>query len=60
MVDHATRVLDHAAEGRPRGLVRPGALAWMNNEAVLFPIVALFIAFQRFFIEGVTVGSVKG
>ncbi len=27
---------------------------------IVLPIVALFIAFQRFFIEGVTVGSVKG
>jgi len=27
---------------------------------IVLPIVALFIAFQRFFIEGVTAGSVKG
>jgi ABC-type maltose transport system permease subunit len=27
---------------------------------IVLPVVALFIAFQRFFIEGVTVGSVKG
>ncbi len=27
---------------------------------IVLPVVALFLAFQRFFIEGVTVGSVKG
>lgn len=27
---------------------------------VVLPVVALFIAFQRFFIQGITVGSVKG
>ena len=27
---------------------------------IVLPIVALFIAFQRFFIQGVTAGSVKG
>jgi multiple sugar transport system permease protein len=27
---------------------------------VVLPVVALFLAFQRFFIEGVTVGAVKG
>lgn len=27
---------------------------------IVIPVVALFIAFQRFFVEGVTVGSVKG
>ncbi len=27
---------------------------------IVIPVVALFLAFQRFFIEGVTVGSVKG
>ena len=43
MVDHAERVLDHASEGRARLLVRPRALTWVNNEAVLFPIVALFV-----------------
>jgi ABC-type maltose transport system permease subunit len=26
----------------------------------VLPIVALFIAFQRFFIQGVTAGSLKG
>jgi hypothetical protein len=43
MVDHAERVLDHASEGGARLLARPRALAWVNNEAVLFPIVALFV-----------------
>jgi hypothetical protein len=43
MVDHAERVLDRASEGRARLLVRPRGLAWLNNEAVLFPIVALFM-----------------
>ena len=27
---------------------------------IVLPVVALFLAFQRFFIEGVTVGSIKG
>jgi hypothetical protein len=43
MVDHAERVLDHASKGRARQLARPRALVWVNNEAVLFPIVALFV-----------------
>jgi multiple sugar transport system permease protein len=27
---------------------------------IVLPVVALFLAFQRFFIEGITVGAVKG
>ncbi len=27
---------------------------------IVLPIVALFLAFQRFFIQGVTAGSLKG
>src|SRR5207244_9008095 len=36
-------VLDPAPEGRARTIVRSHALAWTNKEAVLFPIVALFV-----------------
>jgi hypothetical protein len=43
MVDHVERVLDQTREGRVRTIVRPRALAWTNKEAVLFPIVALFV-----------------
>jgi hypothetical protein len=44
MVDHAEHVLDRAAEQPGRLLsTAPRALAWTNNEAVLFPIVGLFV-----------------
>jgi hypothetical protein len=47
MVDHAERALDHVGERpaplRHRLALRAGALSWTNNEAVLFPIVALFV-----------------
>ena len=43
MVDHAEHVLDRAAERPARLLTSPRALAWTNNEAVLFPIVGLFV-----------------
>ena len=47
MVDHAERGLDRLSE-RPAALrrrlaARAHAFAWTNNEAVLFPIVALFV-----------------
>src|SRR5919205_2762714 len=47
MVDHAQTALDRVGEGRASLRERLGAradgLAWVNNEAVLFPIVALFV-----------------
>jgi hypothetical protein len=47
MVDHAQSSLDHVAERpaplRERLAVRADGLSWVNNEAVLFPIVALFL-----------------
>jgi hypothetical protein len=43
MVDHAEHMLDHAAERPARVLSIPRSLAWTNNEAVLFPIVGLFV-----------------
>jgi multiple sugar transport system permease protein len=27
---------------------------------VVLPLIALFLSFQKFFIEGVTVGAIKG
>ncbi len=27
---------------------------------VVLPVIVLFLAFQRFFVEGVTVGAIKG
>src|SRR2546423_10650375 len=47
MVDHAERSLDPVAATTRRIVRRPffgiGTLGWALNEAVLFPIVALFI-----------------
>jgi hypothetical protein len=47
MVDHAQTALDRVAERRTplreRLAGRAEALSWVNNEAVLFPIVALFV-----------------
>ena len=47
MVDHAQTALDRVAERpsalRERLVRRAEALSWVNNEAVLFPIVALFM-----------------
>jgi multiple sugar transport system permease protein len=36
------------------------SLLMAASTLVVLPIIVLFLAFQRFFIEGVTVGSVKG
>jgi multiple sugar transport system permease protein len=36
------------------------SLLMAASAMVVFPVIVLFLAFQRFFIEGVTVGSVKG
>jgi multiple sugar transport system permease protein len=36
------------------------SLLMAASTLVVIPVIALFLAFQRFFIEGVTVGSMKG
>lgn len=36
------------------------SLLMAASTLVVLPLIVLFVAFQRFFIEGVTVGSVKG
>ena len=41
-------------------LADPGALKRFAEHEVVLPVVVIFLFAQRFFIEGVTVGGVKG